>query len=154
MAEPARHEPPPVHHETTDASVRAVFVFGAGLLASGILIHVLVWLLFRHFAAAEAHRFAPQYPMAISQEQLLPPEPRLQTNPREDLRELRAREDALLATYGWVDRNAGVVRIPIERAMKLVLERGLPAREGTRPPPEASESGDANSGRHVGEIKP
>ncbi|MGE5245946.1 MAG: hypothetical protein ACM3SQ_17115 [Betaproteobacteria bacterium] len=153
-AEHANHEPPAAHHETADVNIGGVFAFGATLLAVGIVIHLLVWLLFRYFAAEEAHRFVPQYPLAISQEQQLPPEPRLQTNPREDLRELRAREDALLATYGWVDRNDGVVRIPIDRAMKLVLEHGLPARQGVRPPPAISESGDANSGQHVGEIKP
>jgi len=41
---------------------------------------------------------------------------------------MRAREDEILTTYGWVDRNAGIVRIPIDAAMKLTLERGLPAR--------------------------
>jgi hypothetical protein len=58
----------------------------------------------------------------------VPPEPRLQTNPREDLRQFREQEDAILNSYGWVDRPAGVVRIPIEDAMKLMLRRGLPSR--------------------------
>ena len=44
--------------------------------------------------------------------------------------DLRAHEDELLDTYGWVDKNAGVVRIPIDEAMKLTLQRGLPARQG------------------------
>jgi len=58
-----------------------------------------------------------------------PPEPRLQTNPRGDLRALRDQEDELLNGYSWADKSAGVVRIPIERAMQLTLERGLPARK-------------------------
>jgi hypothetical protein len=58
----------------------------------------------------------------------LPPEPRLQTDPRDDMANLRRSEDDVLDSYGWVDRNAGVVRIPIERAMTLVVERGLPTR--------------------------
>ena len=58
----------------------------------------------------------------------MPPEPRLQTTPREDLRILREQEDAVLNSYGWVDRSTGVVRIPIEEAMKLTVQRGLPAR--------------------------
>ncbi len=153
-AEHTRHEPSAARHETSDANVKAVFVFGAGLLAVGIAIHFVIWLLFRAFDAEQARRFVPQYPLAITQEQELPPEPRLQTNPREDLREMRASEDALLATYGWVDKNAGVVRIPIEQAMQIVLERGLPARQGGSRPPIVTRSGDANSGQHVGEIKP
>ena len=56
----------------------------------------------------------------------MPPEPRLQTNPREDLRELRDAEQDTLTTYGWVDRNAGIVRIPIDEAITLTLQRGLP----------------------------
>ena len=73
-----------------------------------------------------------EYPLASSQGDRLPPEPRLQTNPREDLRTLRAKEDELLGSYGWVDKNAGVVRIPIEDAMKLTVERGLPARQESK----------------------
>ena len=44
----------------------------------------------------------PEYPLAVGQDERVPPEPRLQTNPREDLRELRAREDEMLnSTAGW-----------------------------------------------------
>jgi hypothetical protein len=57
-----------------------------------------------------------------------PPEPRLQGQPTKDLVEMRREEDEALSTYGWVDPQAGVVRIPIDRAMDRVLERGLPAR--------------------------
>ena len=53
---------------------------------------------------------------------------RLQAHPRQDLKELREAEDALLKSYGWVDKNEGVIRIPIDEAMKLVLQRGLPSR--------------------------
>ena len=49
------------------------------------------------------------------------------------LRQLRATEDAALTTYGWVDRKNGIVHIPIDRAMDLILQRGLPAREPEQP---------------------
>jgi len=52
--------------------------------------------------------------------------PQLQISPRSDLRYFRAQEDKQLTNYAWVDRSAGVVRVPIERAMELVLTRGLP----------------------------
>jgi hypothetical protein len=58
----------------------------------------------------------------------LPPEPRLQISPQQDMRQMRAAEMAALHSYGWVDRQAGIVRIPIERAIELLAERGLPAR--------------------------
>ena len=69
-----------------------------------------------------------EYPLAAAQGHREPPEPRLQTDPRQDLADMRAKEDEVLGSYGWVDKNAGVVRIPIDAAMKLTLERGLPAR--------------------------
>jgi hypothetical protein len=57
--------------------------------------------------------------------------PHLQISPPEDLAAFRAREDAELNTYGWINRTAGVARIPIDRAMDLVLQRGLPERSGS-----------------------
>ena len=143
--------PPEIHHETSDANITAVLRFGLALFVVAVVVHVLIYLLFMYFSAREADRLAPQYPMAIGREQQLPPEPRLQTNPREDLLKLRQAEDAILDSYGWVDRNAGIVRIPIAEAMKLTLARGLPARAMPAPPTTLPDSGDANSGRNLGE---
>jgi hypothetical protein len=123
---------PEVHHETSDVNIRAILGFGAALIVVATVIHLLIYVLFRYFDAREAQRVAPQYPLAIAQESRLPPEPRLQTNPRQDLADLRAKEAEILATYGWVDRNSGIVRIPIDEAIRLTLERGLPARKGPR----------------------
>jgi hypothetical protein len=122
-------EHPEVRHEASDVNIRAIFGFGLGLLVAGLIIHLLVWVLFQYFTAREGRMVAPRFPLAVTQETRVPPEPRLQTNPRQDLGELRAREDQVLSSYGWVDKNAGVVRIPIDQAMKLTLERGLPARQ-------------------------
>src|ERR687888_293879 len=116
-------------HEASDVNVAGVLVFGAGLFAVTGIVCVIVWMLFGYFNNREAIRGAREYPLAVVQENRLPPEPRLQINPREDLRELRAREDEVLTTYGWVDKNAGVVRIPIEEAMKIVVRKGLPTRQ-------------------------
>ena len=120
---------PQLHHEESDANIIAVFGFGLGLVVVAGVVLLLIFVLFRYFEVREAARVPPAYPLAVSRESALPPEPRLQINPREDLADLRAKEDALLTSYGWVDKNAGVVRIPIDVAMKLTLERGLPARE-------------------------
>jgi hypothetical protein len=119
-----------VHHETSDINLRGVLVFALGLLITGIIIHLLVWLLFLYFAGRAAAATETQYPLARGHGDRLPPEPRLQTNPREDLRDLRANEDKILNSYGWVDKNTGTVRIPVSEAMKLAVERGLPARQG------------------------
>jgi hypothetical protein len=122
------------HHETSDVNVRGILMFGLGLLVTGAAIHVVVWLLFVYFAGRETAGSAPTYPLAADQQTRVPPEPRLQTTPREDLRILREQEDAVLNSYGWVDRSTGVVRIPIEEAMKLTVQRGLPARPSAEEP--------------------
>jgi hypothetical protein len=144
MADPQSHAAAPansdVHHETTDANVRGVLAFGAGLLVAGIVIHFVVWLLFLVLADRNATRVAPAYPLAATGQRRLPPEPRLQPTPpewrtpREDLQDFRRQEDQILNSYGWVDKNAGVVRIPIDEAMKVVVQRGLPARQETNAP--------------------
>jgi len=113
-----------------DVNIRAILGFGLGLIVLAIVIHLMVWLLFQYFAGREAVRSLPEYPLAIGLENRQPPEPRLQTNPRDDLRALRVHEDELLNTYGWVDKPAGIVRIPIDEAMKITAQRGLPARQG------------------------
>jgi hypothetical protein len=119
---------PAVHHETSDVNVRGVIAFGIGLLVAALLIHAGVWLLYVFFMAREGRPVSTEFPLAAGQGNRLPPEPRFQTHPREDLRRLREQEDRILNSYGWVDQSAGVVRIPVRRAMELTVQRGLPAR--------------------------
>ena len=117
-----------VHHEESDVDIRRILGFGAGLLVVAAVVHVLIYGLFVYFDGREGVKTAPEYPLAAAQGDRVPPEPRLQTDPRQDLADLRAKEDELLGTAGVVDQNAGIYRIPIETAMRLTLERGLPAR--------------------------
>ena len=55
--------------------------------------------------------------------------------PAQELQQWRAAEEESLRSYGWVNKEAGIVRIPIARAMELLAERGLPSRDeqGKRP---------------------
>ncbi len=57
-----------------------------------------------------------------------PPEPRLEANPIQDLQDLHKKEDALLNRYRWIDKPKGIVQIPVDRAIVLLAQRGLPAR--------------------------
>jgi hypothetical protein len=118
-----------VNHETSDVNVRGVFGFGIGLILIAVFVYFGVWLVYMYFNGRAGVSVAPAYPLAVGQENRQPPEPRLQVNPREDLKQMRDEEDVILNTYGWVDKNNGVVRIPIDDAMKLALQRGLPARQ-------------------------
>ena len=122
---------PEVHHEHSDVDIRAIFGFGAALIVVVAVVYLLMYVLFGYFTGRDGVAAPSEYPLAAAQSRREPPEPRLQTNPRQDLADLRAKEEELLGSYGWVDKNAGVVRIPIDSAMRLTLERGLPARQGT-----------------------
>ena len=119
---------PDVHHEHSDVDIRAILTFGVALTIVAVVVHLLIYVLFGYFESRERVQAPAEYPLAAAQGHREPPEPRLQTDPRQDLADLRAKEDDTLTSYGWVDRNAGVVRIPIDQAMQLTLQRGLPSR--------------------------
>jgi hypothetical protein len=105
-------------------SVRLVGVFLGGVIVAVIAVFLMMWGLFGYYRASELRRTEAISPLAdVSQ---IPPEPRLQVHGASDLKTFEAEENAVLQNYGWVDRQAGVVRIPIDRAMKLLAERGLP----------------------------
>src|SRR5215470_14728268 len=112
-------------YETRDASIPTLVKFAIGLF---VLLVVALWAmrgLFNYFRV-EQTLGPPASPFAATRP--LPPPPRLQAAPARDWRELHASEDRILNSYSWVDRQAGVVRIPISRAMDVLAERGLPAR--------------------------
>jgi hypothetical protein len=110
---------PGAGHETDELNSRVVVVAAIALLVVLALTAVGGGFLLLHYTRREAEQSAPASPLADYGRQI-PPEPRLQADPLGDLRALRAEEDALLHGYTWVDRKAGTVRIPIERAMDLL----------------------------------
>lgn len=115
-------------HEVRDVQVRPIATIAIGLvMLTGVVLLLMGWL-FNHFAARQAKLDVPPSPLGVAQEG--PPEPRLEVALDQVLQEVRADESAFLHSYAWVDRQAGVVRIPIDHAVTLLLERGLPARIG------------------------
>jgi hypothetical protein len=108
-------------HEVKDVNVRLIGLLAAGLFISILVACGIVRVLFQWFAVAD-QGYGPAAPLA-AQTNRLPPGPRLQVDPSRDLREMRTIEEQILNSYGWVDKSAGVVRIPVERAMKLMVER-------------------------------
>jgi hypothetical protein len=124
-AAPVLHDP--VAHEQSDVNVRGILWFCVGMLAIAAVIHVAVWLLFVAFERRTAAADPAPAPLAQPAGQL-PPSPRLQTRPVNDLKALRAEEEALLHGEGQAGEQPGVYRIPIERAKQLIVERGVPVR--------------------------
>lgn len=92
-------------------------------------IVALIALLFLAFLVVAPLGLRSVFPRAVMDVDrrlaIHPPPPELQSNPQEDLEKLRNREQAWLEGYGWVDRQHGVVHIPIARAMKNVVEHGI-----------------------------
>jgi hypothetical protein len=119
-------------HEERDVSFGPVVRGLAGLVALLVVTGLLMRLVFGFLAEREAKDSPPANPLAQSFGRQVPPEPRLQTEPLQELQTLHAEEDAVLTSYGWVDRKAGVVRIPVQRAIELLGQRGLPARQSPR----------------------
>jgi len=145
------------HHETNpqmefereDWKPRRVYTFLVALAIAGILVHIGLWGLYRVLDRYNATHQPPPNPLVESradtrdvspEEPQRFPEPRLEKNERLEINDFRLREEQTLNTYGWVDQKAGVLHIPIERAMQLIAERGLPTtpRVGTIPPSEVN----------------
>jgi hypothetical protein len=123
-------------HEARDIRLRPLIITAIGLTLLAGLTLLGMWQLFDYFAASRARLDTPPSPLREARE--LPPEPRLQVSPKADRRDMLAAEMAILHSYGWVDRDAGIVRIPIERAIEILAERGLRNdRESTIAPQNA-----------------
>src|SRR6267378_5480982 len=147
MSDPVKHDSTPSHgsYERQDISARGIFYFLAGLLAATLLISFLLSGLYKILdkrfethqppvnplaanVAKDTRQVPPQYPETAF------PDPRLETDERTQLNRIRIAEEQKLNSYGWVDETTGTVHIPIERAMELLAQRGLPLH-----PPSAAQ---------------
>lgn len=138
-----KHHPAAAPVEGDGISYSGIVWFVIILTVVTVVCQVLMWVLLRAFQHQATPVVASPLAPAVTERQAeagrtypdiaaigLPegPQPRLLVNEPANLATFQAREHEVLTTYGWVDRNAGIVRIPVERAKDLVLERGLPVR--------------------------
>ena len=152
---------PETHHEHSDVPVRPLFWFIVIFIVFGIVSHVALYLLYKGFVKGERSRMDPPQTQvarpvdaSVPQNQpLLQPFPRgeaapyVQT-PVTDLADMRRTEAEALGTYGWVDKQHGVVHIPIEEAKKLYAARvavGAPASSPAVPTPSSAPSPGATT---------
>lgn len=171
---------PGVGHETSDVNVRAIVLAGVGLAAATAVSLVFVWGAFEYYKARDEQHQRAVFPLAardaarpIDQrlddigrgptgvreprlEGLKPvarPYPYTMSNPvagAASARTVSGASPERLGRYGWVDRGRGMVHIPIDRAIHIMVEGGMfRAAPGARPPAPAS-SGESNSGRGAG----
>jgi len=146
-------KPPHGDYERRDIRIADVVYFLIGLALAGVFVYFIAkgmfWYLDTRYetgqppvsplvsaAPTDTRRIPPQF--GNNYEKYLEqdfPAPQLEINERTELNDIRLHEEDTLSTYGWVDQKSGTVRIPIDRAMDLLVERGLPVHsqpdEGT-----------------------
>jgi hypothetical protein len=127
MDEPRESSPegPAPGFETSDVRIGRAELWAGGLFLVVVLITILVGGLLLFLQATTERRAVT----AVEEAPMPPPEPRLQTSPTGDLARLRAVEQRRLDGLGWVDRPAGIAHIPIDRAERLMAERGWPTQK-------------------------
>jgi hypothetical protein len=135
-------------YEHTDVAPGVAYNFaiwlGVAMLVSGAIVYGTFWFL--EGRSATLDQSSRTYPLAVGQSQD-PPAPRLQVQPFKDVWELKNSQRGALNSYGWVDKATGVVHIPIERAMQITLERGLPVRDTEPASPTGMVIQDSSAGR-------
>lgn len=137
---PERVTNPEVAYDRTDMSAKAIVGFLIFLAIAGVIMHLVLWGLYKSFAGSYKAETQLASPSVSSTRQMLPkgdpertfPAPRLQADDVADMNKFRVEEEQTLNSYGWVDQKAGTVRVPIERAIQSLAQQGLP----TRPMPQ------------------
>jgi len=146
MSEEMQHEHNSgVEFEREDLGARSVFEFLIGVAVMIVLASLAVWGMYGYLHRYARRHQPVQNPLvqesSSDTREVTPgdierfPQPRLEKNERLEIRDFRLQEETALNSYGWADEKAGVVHIPIERAMRLIVERGLPVspKSGTVP---------------------
>jgi hypothetical protein len=122
-------------YETRDADSGGIFKFLVYLTLILVFSFLASWGVFRYFAK-ERSELLPNSAFAGASQS--PASPQLQVNPRQEMLNFRAQQEQSLESYAWENRSAGTVRVPIERAMELLLQKGVPVTSEAAPAAENS----------------
>lgn len=115
-------------YERRDLNFRSLMITAIGLLGLMIFGLVISWIVY-HMESGEAPKKGTVVQTFVAPGGVFHQEPRLQSDPHAELLVMRAREDSILSSYGWVDKKTLVVRVPIQRAMEMTVAEGLPSVE-------------------------
>ena len=130
-------------HEVSDVSIRGLVTFLVGLVVSLAVVVLAVAWMFVLLVKRATEADPPESPLAELREPA-PPSPHLQQSPAFDMRIMREEQAAALKRTRWIDKEAQVVQIPVEQAIELVAERGLPdwpRAEVKQPPDKGKDQG-------------
>jgi hypothetical protein len=126
-------------YERSDISAAGILYFLGGLAVAGLLTYFIVDGLYHYLDKRSAARQTPVSPLVTNvpaDTRQIPrdypqrtfPDPKLEEDERGQLNDIRLKEEQTLNTYDYIDQKTGTVRIPIDRAMDLIAQRGLPVR--------------------------
>jgi hypothetical protein len=135
--------------EGDGVSYSGIFWFVVVLVATIVFCQILIWGMLKFVFP---HRVEAGTPAPLAAQAEMPgikdghvetglavaPQPALNVDEPTVLKAFRDHEETLLHTYGWVDQGNQIVRLPIDRAKELVLQRGLPARPAAAAPATAA----------------
>lgn len=131
---------PGINYESRDLGARGIVVFLIVLAISGVFIELLVWGMLRFYnkmtvennvpSAGTSKLYGEPYAQPLTGPPALRfPKPALQVDDVADMNKLKAENEEILNSYSWVDKNNGVVRVPIQTAIDQVAQKGLPVRQ-------------------------
>jgi len=138
-------------YERQDLSPQGIFYFMAGLAVLGVVIHLIISSMYGYLDRYDKAHQPPVNPLVVTSpntrqftrtDVLAFPQPRLEENELHQLNQVVEEQDETLASYGWVDEKTGVVRIPIDRAMAIIAQRGLPVLPPAMAPAAAKAGND------------
>jgi hypothetical protein len=141
-------------YERQDIGAKGILYFLLGLAVAGLLAFFVVDGLYSFLNRRSEAQQAPVNPLVTNAPadtrnigtdypQGAFPNPRWEVDERGQLNDIRIKEEQTLQSYDYIDKNAGTVRIPIDRAMDLIAQRGLPVQKATAEAPVAAPGGDA-----------
>ena len=142
MADTNAHHAEQIPVEGDGVSYSGIAWFVVILTVTTVFCQLLVWGMFEYMQSREEAR-DPARSIVAAPTGTLPPTPNLLTDEPANLKHFRDAEKSTMETYGWVDQNAGTVRLPIAKAKELMLERGFPVRSASAPssPDAAADKG-------------
>ena len=129
-----------VRHESAELKARGIVLFALGLVALGVGIHFVLEQVMEHYARRESAIQASILPQLAAPLEI--PQPHLQADPAAERIRIQQQQLEQLNGYGWVDRKAGIAHIPIERAMEILAQSGLPEIK------EPQQTGELSPVRH------
>jgi hypothetical protein len=112
----------------SELDLRSIIGFSVGVIVVTIVAAAIMWWMSVTFKQREEAKDRAPSPLAEARVDLIPPGPRLQPAPPRDMEELAARDKEALTTYGWIDPAHGIARIPVDRAMSILAEKGAGAK--------------------------